>query len=249
MNSIQQKGYALVVLPAEDLKPLYLLEKVSNGSAQNIHSHIKDLFEPKGKPLPSVTKNAKAPSELKSSENVDLSAGANFNFLKALLRFFSGSASVSTSLQNQGAVQLQMKDLRKDYVSLIELESFIQQARPVITESYLQKLEKGELFVITEVLKTVHFTMGEEKKNDFKVNAGVQSPELADAKADISYTKERDSLMEGNDVAVGLKAYQLFYRNGKYTLKYADQIQTVRGENFPGEKLAAEEGLLTIQTN
>jgi hypothetical protein len=248
MQSIQEKGYVLLALPSEELKPLYLLEKVSGGVVQNIHSHIKSLFQPAGKSLPSVAKNKKAPPELRSTEKLELNTGAKLNFLQALLRFFTGSISAEASYAKKGNVQLQMTDLRKDYVDVMELDSYIQQAKPNVTASFEESLQKGNLYVVTEILKTSHFSMGEEKMSDFKLKAGAKAPGVAEGEVGFGYTKDKDNLMQGDgDLTIGLKAYQIFYRDGKYTLKYADNLTQARGDQFPATKLDGEDGFVTIQ--
>ncbi len=252
MLSLQEKGYIILSMPAEDVQPLGLLEKTAKGVAQNLNAHIKDLFEPAGYPLPAVKKNIQLPAEQRSVENLDLKTEVNFNFLKALTRFFTGTISASAALEKKNNVQLKMNDLRKDTVNILNLDAYIQHAQlNTSAASFRETIEKGNLFVITETIKSSSFSLGDEQTSQVAAGADVPVQQVAEAKGALNYSRSKDHLVEhkgSSDLTIGIKAYQIFYRSGKFTIKNADTIKVVRGDQFPAEKLTGEEGFITLKT-
>jgi len=228
MESLRQMGYTMLSMPSTEITPLLLLVKTSAGEVGNLNAGIEDLFEPVNRALPVISEDIPLPSAISGTETVDLKIDSNLSLLKALTKIFSSNASAQFSLEQKKNVKFKLNNPKKNYVNIIKLDSFIQDARiNTSAKSILERLKNSDLYVITEVVKTKSFSFEDEA--DSKTSARL-----------IDY--------EGTDYqAIAIKAYQILYdksslfsdRPEGFRIRLADNIKIVRGEEeYPAKQLS-----------
>ena len=251
MESLRQMGYTMLSMPSTEITPLLLLVKTSAGEVGNLNAGIEDLFEPVNRALPVISEDIPLPSAISGTETVDLKIDSNLSLLKALTKIFSSNASAQFSLEQKKNVKFKLNNPKKNYVNIIKLDSFIQDARiNTSAKSILERLKNSDLYVITEVVKTKSFSFEDEA--DSKTSAGIELPlkNIAEAKTDVDVKKDKARLIdyEGTDYqAIAIKAYQILYdksslfsdRPEGFRIRLADNIKIVRGEEeYPAKQLS-----------
>ena len=250
MNTIRQSGFTLVSLPRADIKPLSLLLKTSKGVVERLNSPIKTLFEPVNMQPPSISKDVDLPSTFGGTEKMDLKTETNLSFLKGLLKAFASSATANFSLQNKNSINFKLEDAKTNFVDIIKLDAFIQDAQ--INEqakTILERLKNDDLYVVTEVIKAKSFTLEDDAQADLSASLNVPVKNVAEAKTELDIKKERTYKVENKDgvyCTIAIKAYQILYdkpslfsrRPAGFRIREADHIKVFKGEEeYPAKPL------------
>lgn len=253
MNTIRQSGFTLVSLPRTDIRPLSLLLKTSKGVVERLNSPIKTLFEPVNRQPPSISKDVDLPSSLSGVEKLDLKTEANLSFLQGLLKAFSAEATASFSLKNKDSVNFKLTDAKTNFVDIIKLDAFIQDAQiNKDAKTILERLKNDDLYIVTETIKAKSFVLEEDAKSD--LSAAIEAPikNIVEVKTDVDVKKEKSHKIENaNDAycTIAIKAFQILYdrpslfssRPAGFRIREADDIKVFKGEEeYPGKVLEEE---------
>ncbi|HYJ37761.1 MAG TPA: hypothetical protein VEV87_04060 [Chitinophagaceae bacterium] len=250
MESLRNLGYTALTIPAEDIKPLMLLLKTSRGVVGNLNSPIDDLWETVDMRPPAVNGDIPLPALVSGSEKLDLKVESNFNLLKALTSILSTDASASFTFEKNGEASYQIVEPKKDNINIIKLDAFLQNATlKAGSESILEKLEDGDLYVVTEIMKAKEFVVEIEAEMDTSASLKVPVKEIVDASGNVVLEKEKKSVIryKGDQyLTFGFKAYKIFRKKGIFSsnpgtfrIRPAEDIKIYRSdEEFPAVQLA-----------
>jgi hypothetical protein len=252
MESLRNLGYTALTIPAEDVKPLMLLLKTSRGVVGSLNSPIEELWDTSEKRPPAVSQDIPLPALVSGSEKLDLKVESNFNLLKALTSILSTDASASFKFEKNGTASFQIVEPRKQYVSIVKLDAFLQFA-PLLegSDSILENLEDGDLYVVTEIVKAKEFVVEVEMEMDTSTSLKVPVKEIVDASGNVVVEKEKKSVIryKGDQyLTFGFKAYKIFRKKGIFSsnpgtfrIRPAEDIKIYKSdEEFPKERLEVE---------
>ena len=170
-NLLTDYGYNLVALPKSDLEPLGLLFKRDDGLG-SIDSSLLKLFTI-ADAAPPVIRRDSAVSDIKGSALVTFDAKAGINLLQSLLGHLGlGKASAKLDLNTNHTVAIGYEQITEDKIDLLELDNYISGSDPnrVQFNTFKDKLENSELYVINAVLKSSTFSIKIDDKSGQKVN-------------------------------------------------------------------------------
>jgi len=235
--------------------PLDLLYKSGKGKIERMNSPLYELFLPKTKTWPSIKKNKKLSNSLTSEEVLDLSIDADVSLLKALIKLIPVSASINTSIHKQKKTVIHLNDARSDEIGQLALDEYLQSAAlNTNAKDTVDKMKSGELYVITETVKTKSYTVKNENSGQSGFNVKASAKNIADAGIGIDTSKNTESGMaySGDSyLTFCVKASRIKYdqsgffkKEVTYRLRKDENIVWVLGdEKFPSEALAAENGI------
>lgn len=246
---LEDSGFGFVRLPRTNIKVLQLLSRDSTGNLWVI-GDIEDLFLSKILPLPDKDEDIAIPKKLQGLKSND----SNGSIGLKLIEMFFGGGSLLGKLNKANKIIFSFEDSRMDSVKLIQLESFINDAGINKTAlSFKEQLENGDIFIISDVLKTNKLSI--EVLDSADKNLTLSTPEISDlatinANFNFSGKVEGKFSYEGEKpVVYGIRAVQIFYNRKKwwkkdaagYTLK-PHNTKELRGiEDFPSQKLSPTE--------
>lgn len=243
---IQKMGYVWLALPREGIMPLTLLEQTPQNffqrifvedSAKVLSSTIFSLFtKSKGMAtLPKVSQPKNAPF-FKGHDILDANAGIDLEGLKAIPQI--ANLDTSAKLSTSAKLLYAFKDVKVLTVETeVLLEEYINFAELAQAPGFVEKLQSGKLYVVTEVLQTTAFSI--QDASDFTISgdldAGAIEGYLAKIKADAKlHQDDSDKIVYKGETPItfALKAYKILYNQEKkhYTLA-SKPIKIVKGDN------------------
>ena len=252
-NLLSNYGYNLVALPKEDIAPLMLLYK-NGDSVCAVESTVDMLFAIADAPLPVVTKD-KVVASINGAASLIFDAEGGISMLDWLLKTLKiGEFSTSTEIAATHKVKITYENVKEDKVSLIDLDSFISGSEPVQGKfnTFKEKLEESELYVINNVLKSNSFSVAVEDATGAKVDIEASLKGIVNANVDISRNKNNELTLTHSHVATyivfAVKAQQIIYdqkewwqffkkKEAKFRIKDQQGV-VLRGEDkFPTRSL------------
>lgn len=160
MQLLTSLGYITVLNPSSEIKPLQLLVQSRGANVSSLNASITDLFKPRDVAPPVPSKNITLVNQVQSNEILQLSAQTNFDFILGLLNRIKGKVDFDRS----STVNIHFEALMKNIINVIALDAFINDAIPnEASRSFIQRLKEGDVYVITEVIKTPSLTMSFSK--------------------------------------------------------------------------------------
>lgn len=253
MNILRQSGFTLVSLPREDIRPLSLLLKTGRNTVERLNAPITSLFQPVNLQPPAITENVDLPASFSGTEHLDLTSETNLSFLQGLLKVFSANASAHLDFKKNRSVDLKMKEAKTDFVDIIRLDAFIQDAElNQAAKAIMERLKKDDLYVITEIVKTNSFVVATKAGSDFSAGAELPLKNIADVKSGVDVTRSNEFTLEntsGSFCTIGVKAFQILYdkpslfssRPPGFRIKEAGDIKVFRNEEeYPANLLEVE---------
>ena len=159
---------------------------------------------------------------------------------------------VSSQIKVSTKLLFSFKNVKQVHVdNEILFREFISISKPSIkSEEILNKLQKGKLFIVSEVLQTTDFTVRDA--SDFEISGNLQAEAIekfASLKANVNAEKESDLKIsyEGENkppITFAIKAYRILHKDGKYSLDKTT-LKIVRGEGKDNlDKLQTEDGVV-----
>ena len=261
-NLLSDYGYNLVALPKEDIKPLMLLYK--NGSSVSaLDSTVDKLFSIADAPLPVVIRD-RVVTGIEGGASVIFDAEGGLTMLDWLLNALKmGKSSLKAGVGALHKVKITYENVREDKVSLLELDSFISGSDPVPGKfnTFKEKLENGELYVINNVLKSNSFSVAIEDVTGSHVDIEANIRGIVDANVDMSRNKNNELTLRHSHtdtyVAFAVKAQQIlydqkdwwqFFKKKEAQFRIKDQQGVIlRGEDkFPTKSLQIGEAGVDI---
>lgn len=264
---IQQNGYVWIALPREEIVPFTLLEETKVGllkriknfitsspsSADVLHANIFSLFPKPGRgkvPKASAPKDA---AFFKGHDILNVKSDVAVKTLEQLSAIAKGS--VSGKLQLSTKLLFSFTDVKQIHVdNEILFREYISISKPIVqSEEIISQLQKGKIFVVSDILQTTEFSVRDA--SDFDISGNIQAEAIekfASLKASLSTEKDSDSKLyynqEGKPITFALKAYRILYKDGKYSLSKTT-LKSVRGEQKQEDMdvLQSEDGLVWIE--
>jgi hypothetical protein len=252
VDYLQKLGYNVVHHPREGVGPLHLIGRQGKTTA-DLGTLEGMLVEPVP-PVPAAETD-QAAADINGQESSKLEMALGVNILGALIGAMGGTLGVNTKYTNARKISFVFESVLADRIAPIQIDRFLREGEidaesPLIHE-YI--LGNGELFVITDVIKSKKFTVRYEASDE--VEARVDVPvveELVGGKVQVSTSGEMQSVVSftGSDPLVfGFRCLALGVLEGKVrlTLSKPGVIPLSVDKEVPEEGFAIlSDGLLQL---
>jgi hypothetical protein len=242
---IRQHGFIWLALARENVMPLTLLEKKKDSffkrlfapgkEADALNATIFSLFPKKGKgviPEPSGPHKA---AFFKGFDVLDVRSEANVSSNKApLLGQVEGSAKLATASK---LLYSFVEVMHYGVETEVLLEEYLNTAKVVENaHGFLDKLHNGELYVVTDVLRTREFSVKDISELSWSGDLNAEVVEQLKVKASIQsdHEKKKELYFKGDvPLTFALKASRIFFNKeeGHYTLNKDKKLRTAKGAN------------------
>ena len=252
MESLRKLGYTSLSIPAENVKPLTLLLRTSKGVVENLNESIDELWQPVNLAKPAVSEDGDMAGQVSGFDTLDLKLEGNFNFLQALTKIFSSGLKASLSLDKSKKVKFKLEDPKNNTISIIKLDAFLQDAKlNTAAKSILERLQDGDLYVVTEILKAKSFSVEKGNAIEFKGEASIPVKEIVDASVKTGIGSDRETMIGYNGdhyLTFGFKAFKIYCKGDlergeqvSFRIREADDIKIYRSEEgYPAHQLDDE---------
>ncbi len=240
------KGYALVMVPTDRIKPYSLLLLKNSNEVTEAYTSIDSIFKKEGSDLPVLSYNM--PLNMNENIQLNLKADVELKLLEGLLKFIGSHVSAEFKYDKTDIVNIKLIEPKSDAVNdMAKVDGYINNAS-LFEEaaSFIRDLKNDRLFMVTEILKCNNFIIENTTSKQTDANAGTEFKSVADANAGVASNKNiTASLSYSGDayLTVGLKAWRIFYDKnffgkGSFRIRTSPDIKMVKGgEEYPGEKL------------
>ncbi|MEO8150460.1 MAG: hypothetical protein ABI723_22710 [Bacteroidia bacterium] len=215
-------GYNMVAWPKTGIQPLTLLYKTVNG-VSSVEASLKDLFKT-GDAAPPLIKRDEEATDIKGSAELTFDAKGGINMLDWLLNKLNlGKMSANVSLNESYEVTVSYLKIKEDKVSLLELDNFISSSKPGREKinTFKDKLEHNELYVINAVAKSNDISVTITAKNGQDISADATVKGIMDA--NISAARKNNNAIElvyktdeDKPVIFAFKAQQIIYEKKSF---------------------------------
>lgn len=250
-NLLSDYGYNLVALPRQDIAPLMLLYK--NGDAVSAaESTLQKLFKTADAPPPELIKD-KIVTSINGNATVIFDSDAGFSMLDKLLQALKmGKLSAKTSLEALHKITITYENVLEDKVDLLDLDNFISGADPIKEgfNTFRTKLEKCELFVINNILKSNSFSISAEDATGAKLDIEATVKGVVDANVDISKNKNNAITLKHSNTATyivfAFKAQKIIYDHKKWWQFFKKEDAKFHIKDEQGIILKGEEDFPTV---
>ena len=266
---IQELGWIWLVHPREGVNPLTLLESDEKGVIKRIVERVfkRDskeiatalnfdifaLFPKKGAgKKPKISKPMEVAS-FKGHDILSVQAGVTLKTVEGLSGI--GSAAAISNLKVADKLLFSFENVERFYAdNEILLEKYIRVTKPdKDAESYIKKLQNGQIYVVTEVLTTTAFEI--RNASEFQISGKLEADavsKFAKLKIENEVKTDSDSLIsykKYKPVTFALKASKILYNKDKNTFSISKKpLKVVRsGNKIEAELLQTENGMLDIE--
>jgi hypothetical protein len=265
---IQQEGYVWISHPREGIMPLSLIETDNQNSIQRVWNNLFDvpqeasalpadifsLFpKPKRGQVPTVNEKPKEAAFFKGHDILGVKAGVIVKTIEKLS--FAGTAKAFSNIEVADKLLFSFKNVNLYGVeNIILLEEHINIAKPSSkAPGFLEKLQNGCIFVVTEVLQTNDFVVRNVGKSQYsgKIEAdAIKDFVNAEASLDAETESDEKIAYKGEKyVTFALKAFKILYDEKENNYKLRNKpLKIVRGKDtIEGEILKTDDGLLNLE--
>ena len=259
MKTFRESGYIMLSIPREDVQPLDLLMKSDNGTIERLNSPLYELFIPSTYACPLISPDRELASDISNEETFNLKLQNDLGLLQSLINFIHSKVSASFSYNSNDTITLHLEDPKSNQVSYIQLDTFLQSATlNTAAAGTVEKLQNGELYVITETIKTKSCTISSGKTAHASATLNAEIKDIVAANNTVSTDKEKENTIQysGDSFRTfGVKASRILYdkpglfshKKSIFKLQNAANIVLVKGgEEFPSEKLETPGGILAF---
>lgn len=260
-NHLAEKGYAIIALPKPDITALQLL--IRQGDALSAYGDsLLSLFEPDEAGMPIRQTHT---ADFQGQQLLSTDASVGINLLSGLFSALKlNDSKLKASLGSVEGLQFSFSytDVQEEKVSLMALDNFIAGAIPLKAgfERSLERLKNGELYVITSVLKSAHFTVSLSSTGTKTASIDAAVQELAELNASLKREGAQQfslSAPDGQPLAFAFKAAKILYDKPRWfefwnrqaaAFRIKDQQGMVMKspEDFPISPLETEHGIADI---
>lgn len=258
MGNLRDADFIMVINPRGDISPLDLLSKSGDG-IQPLNSPAYELFLTQSQAPPAIRERAMS-DKTDTEEVLDLNIESHAKLLDKLSSLLHSNISADFSFQKQRRLIVKLLKPVNSYVSEVALDTFLQSAQlNDAAAGTINKLNEGELYIITETIKSKSFSIEEEKDEHLSLNTNVGVHDIADASANVSSNKGRKELVKHNsdtELVFAIKAKQIFYdkpglfskKKGIFKLREVEDILLVKGadESFPSKSLTTSDYVINL---
>ncbi len=253
-NLLKDYGYGRVALPKADIQPFYVLTKEGK-QYEYLNATLEALFEADVIPEPRIDASV---SNISGQKALKMEAKAGLNFLEDIfqqLNLSNTKLAVEAAANRNLQLVYTFKNVTEDKLDLFDLDNYLSGAYPLKEgfNTYLDKLKRSKLYVITSVLKSTAMSIRIEDANGQQVQMDGAFEGWAGASFHFKRDKQYHYTLENPDgvaLVFAYKAVQIFYDKAKwfqfwkpkgvrFTIKNATG-PTVRNETeFPADYLDA----------
>jgi hypothetical protein len=215
-------GYNLVAWPKAGIQPLTLLYKTDNG-VSSVEAMLKDLFKTGETAPPQVKRNVDA-TDIIGTATLSFDAQGGVKMLDWLLnKLHLGKMSADVKLNDSYEVDVSYVKIKEDKVNLLTLDGFLSKSKPSSEKfnTFKEKLENNELYVITAVAKSCDISVTISAKNGQDVSADVNIKGILES--NISAARKQGKSLElvyktEDDMPVifAFKAQQIIYEKKSF---------------------------------
>lgn len=247
-------GYNIVRLPRTGIGPLLMLGRQTGTTT--LIGDIKLLLDGSKRPRPIVEENLDAaPVKGQQSSSLDLALG--LNILGTFIGAFGGNLGVKSAYKGARAITFQFDDVLLDRVLPGDIGEYLKEgdlnAENIVLQEYV--LGNGDLFVITEVLKSRSFSVTASKKDGGEL--ALEVPEVQGAvggNVKVSASSQSKSTLTyagANYLTFGFQCYHVGVENGRLSLVAhkpgeATALSLAAPESGNGAVLLKPSGLMVI---
>ena len=226
-----------------------------------VEADLDDLFKP-GDAAPPQVKSGVEATDIKGAAELTFDAKGGINMLDWLLNKLNlGKLSGNITLNDSYEVTVSYLKVKEDKVSLLALDNFISTSKPGKQQfnSFKNKLENSELYVINSVVKSNDIAVTIAAKNGQDVNLDATVKGIVDA--NMSAARKQNNSVElvyktdqDKPVVFAFKAQQIIYESASFwknepaRFYIKDQVGAVLlgPEDLPTRPLKTEGGLIDI---
>lgn len=259
MGNLRDANFIMVINPRSDISPLDLLSKSGDDGIEPLNSAAYELFLTQSQAPPAIRERAMS-DKTDTEEVLDLNIESHVKLLDKLSSLLHSNISADFSFQKQKRLIIKLNKPINSYVSEIALDSFLQGTQlNTAAAGTIEKMKEGELYIITETIKSKSFSIEEERDEQVGMNTNVGVHDIADVSANVSSNKGRKELVKHNSdtqLTFAIKAKQIFFdkpglfsnKKGIFKLREVENILLVKGadESFPSKPLITTDGVITL---
>ncbi|HSI75240.1 MAG TPA: hypothetical protein VK957_05085 [Lunatimonas sp.] len=260
-NPLSTYGYNLIALPKEGIAPLLLLYK-NNKGVSSLENSLIDFFAISDSPPPSISKENKI-IDIKGDSSVSFEAEGGINVLDWLLqKLRMGKLAGNLKIESAHQVQISYENVTEDKVSLLDLDNFISGSEPQKNKfnTFKEKLENSELFVVNSILKSDSFSVSAADQNGHSVDIEGNIKGVVDANVEVSKQTNHTILLKyekADPIVFAFKAQRIIYDKkkwweffkkdeAKFRIKDQQGVVLKNESDFPTEPFIAGNELIDL---
>jgi hypothetical protein len=244
VKALKDKGYSLVAYPKTSIKPLHIYEHTVNkpfkrffmeSDAKPTSGFVKSMF----------TDNVSGAIGLSDGKgiNIDLRKTGKINAslsAKIFGGYFQDAApSFDMALENTKSVIFHIEEIITTDADEINLRNWLNDNQKELRAIYEPEIRKGNLFILTSLLRAKKVRMQIERKNQDKLGIDLKKIEQLPIQGELklnSDTENNDQLVfESTDegIVFGVRLVRLIFSgNGILTIDNKQDYVRVLGENM-----------------
>ncbi len=255
-NILKNLGYTLLAYPNPSMKPLSILERTNNGAfgflskadLQNMNADLFDIFEKDGI-LPKVKKPESVPN-FGGHDVLENKASITANLLKNY--DFAGNAKMASNVEKAKKLLYEFESPQKLFVNHVTLSEFLDTAKLKSENSDItEKVKKGLIYVVTEVLVTKKMTI--KNGSSFGIGGKLSGNIVAEAELDVQANHNSEASFNmtyenEKPITFAIKVKKMYYNTEKarFTFTEAD-VKTVRGNDDEEDINAIDEEFIILE--
>jgi len=174
IKSMREKGYNIIRIPSSGHHPLDLVGRM-NGATDTIAS-LSDLRSSSNPQLPHIESNISA-VDIGNTRSSSVKFGIGIEILQIVLKALGGALGVEFGFTDARKMQFEAKNVLIDKARPVDVADFVKYCYYNQPNSLINKyLMEGELFIVTEILKSKTLSVKFEKEDG--VNAKIDIPAI-----------------------------------------------------------------------
>lgn len=214
-------GYSVIRVPREGIHPCDLVGR--DGDVMRLGT-LDQLLSNPGANLPAVTADQVA-AQINGQVSSKMKLAVGVNVLGNLLGALAGTKlGIDAAYQSASTIQFEFKDVLIDSVAPLSVGQYLRQAVIDVGNPVLDRyvMGKGELFLITEVLKSRSITVRAERSQGG--TAAIEVPvvqQIASGKLDVDVSQASTGVVTYSGekaLAFGFKCFRVGLEDGELQL-------------------------------
>lgn len=192
---LKSLGYNTIRHPSEDIAPLQIIGRL-NGSIARI-GHVSQLVGNPEEELPDIKTDILA-ADIEGRRTSKLSVDLGLSILEGLISGLGGNAGIGSKYENSRTLQFKFTNVRKERTNIVSLGDYLTSGDIKWNHIILKKFlfGKGDLFVITSVVKSNSFAVESFGKKGAAVDVDVPAiKDLVKGELDIEYENEKKNMV------------------------------------------------------
>lgn len=249
-NYLAQLGYSVVRIPRAGIAPLDLIGRDRD---QMKLGTLDQLLTNPGITLPTITMDQTA-SHIIGQTSSKMKLGIGINVLGNVLGALAGTQlGIDAAYQSAKTIQFEFTNVVFDSVEPLTVGQYLRDAEVDVGNPILDRylMGKGQLFVITEVLKSSSITVKAEKAGGSKISLDVPVIErIASGKLQLDASNASNGVLTYSGsrmLTFGFKCFRIGIENGSLEMSAAapNDIALAAGLGVPEHALGGS-GLVEL---